>query len=93
MENYSWPLNNAGVSDANPCTVENPHITFDLPPPRPNLTINSVQLTRSLTGNINSLNVLYIICYILTIKEAREKKMFFRNHKEGALVWHRRLSI
>ena len=60
-ENYSWFLNNVGVRGAKPLHSRKLAYNFWLPP---DLTTNSLPLTRSLTNNINSwrTHILYIIC-------------------------------
>lgn len=73
----SWSLNNLESSCANLLHSQKSMYKFWLPK---NLTINSLQLTRSLIHNINSLllHILYVVCIIcgiLTIKKSGGKRL------------------
>ena len=68
---YSWPLSNTGIRGTNPLHSWKSVYSFWL---SPNLTIESLLLTRRLTGKINSqlIHILYVTCmstYILCIRD------------------------
>ena len=60
----SWPLNNIGDWDTqHPAgSQKSCSINFWPLPPPPNLTINSLLLTRNLTNNSQLTHILYVLC-------------------------------
>ena len=70
---YSWPLNNVGIWDTNPLHSRKSECNFS---PPPNLTLNSLLLTRRLTEKNKILINTYFVCYMYYILYSYNKVIY-----------------